>query len=55
MQNKSMELSVGDSVLIGNQLLTVIDIDGEDISFKVETSTESEWESDGKPNVRPPR
>ena len=58
MQNISMELSVGDSIFIGEQLLTVVDIDGEEISFKIEKPTESEWGSDENPDFdqeMPPR
>ena len=31
-----LELNVGDSFQVGNQLFTVIDIDGPDVSFRIE-------------------
>ena len=49
MPEQTIELSVGDVVYLGNRTLTVIDIDGDEVSFRVdETGTE-------EPAVLPPR
>ena len=37
MQEQQYELSVGDVVQIGDRLVTVIDIDGADVSFRIDT------------------
>lgn len=36
MPEQTIELSVGDVVYIGDQTLTVIDIDGDEVSFRVD-------------------
>ncbi len=33
-----MDLAIGDLVVIGNQVLTVIDIDGEEVSFRLDSA-----------------
>lgn len=42
MPELTIELSVGDVVQIGNQLLTVIDVDGDEVSFRIDDASESE-------------
>lgn len=37
-----MELSVGDVVVVGETVLTVVDIDGTDVSFRVESTDAAE-------------
>ena len=37
MPKHEFELAEGDSIRVGNRILTVIDIDGDDVSFRVET------------------
>lgn len=34
---QTMELAVGDMVVVGNQVLTVIDIDGDEVSFRLDS------------------
>ena len=41
MAQHELELSVGDTVQIGDMLVTVVDIDGDEVSFRVD-SVESE-------------
>lgn len=36
MQDYEMELSVGDVVCLGHSVLTVVDIDGQEVSFRVD-------------------
>ena len=36
MPEQTIELSVGDVVYIGDRTLTVIDIDGDEVSFRVD-------------------
>ena|GEM_PF-3333320 len=36
MQEFEMELAVGDTVQIGEHLFTVVDIDGDEVSFRIE-------------------
>jgi len=35
-----VDLSVGDCLRIGNQVLTVVDIDGDDVCFRVDAANE---------------
>lgn len=37
-----MDLAIGDLVVIGNQVLTVIDIDGEEVSFRLDSAPSSQ-------------
>lgn len=39
MPEQTIELSVGDVVYIGDRTLTVIDIDGDEVSFRVDEVT----------------
>lgn len=39
MPEQTIELSVGDVVYIGDRTLTVIDIDGDEVSFRVDEIT----------------
>ena len=41
MLEHDYELSVGDTIQIGEQIVTVIDIDGPDVSFRVENGRET--------------
>ncbi len=41
MHEQEVELCVGDVVRIGDHLLTVVDIDGEDVSFRMDHIDES--------------
>jgi len=54
MREYEFELAVGDSLLIDDQILTVVDIDGEDISFRLEELFPDRPE-DERPLRRPPR
>ena len=36
MQYHEVELSVGDVVLLGEQVVMVVDIDGDDVTFRVD-------------------
>jgi len=36
VEEHEMVLSVGDTLFIGDQIVTVIDIDGDEISFRIE-------------------
>ncbi len=38
MQERELELSVGDVVQIGNQLLVVVDIENEQVTFRIDDS-----------------
>ena len=42
MRESRFELSVGDSVRLDDQILTVIDISGEEITFRVDFAQEFE-------------
>lgn len=42
-----MELSVGDSVQIGDRLVTVVEIDGSEISFRIDAAREEEPQFSG--------
>ena len=42
MRESRFELSVGDSVRLDDQILTVIDISGEEITFRVDMVDEAE-------------
>ncbi|MGE5193103.1 MAG: hypothetical protein ACM3U2_11450 [Deltaproteobacteria bacterium] len=42
MRESRFELSVGDSVRLDDQILTVIDISGEEITFRVDFADELE-------------
>ena len=41
MEEHELVLSVGDTLIIGDQIVTVIDIDGGEISFRIEQSASS--------------
>lgn len=51
MQNQVFELSVGDVIQVGNQLVSIIEIDGDDIQFQVENIDDSQPESTLAPDV----
>jgi hypothetical protein len=42
MRESRFELSVGDSVRLDDQILTVIDINGEEITFRVDFADDAE-------------
>jgi hypothetical protein len=42
MRETRFELSVGDSVRLDDQILTVIDINGEEITFRVDIADDAE-------------
>ena len=50
MPEQTIELSVGDIVHIGDRTLTVIDIDGDEVSFRID-----EVIADARPAAPPPR
>ena len=54
MRELEFELAVGDTVLIDDQILTVVDIDGEDISFRLEDLFPDRPDEE-RPPRRPPR
>lgn len=54
MRDNQFDLAVGDSLLIGDQMLTVVDIDGEDVSFRLEELFPDSSDSETPPR-RPPR
>jgi hypothetical protein len=37
MAERELELSVGDTVQIGDTLVTVVDIDGDEVTFRVDS------------------
>lgn len=51
MQQRELELSVGDVVRVGNHLVTVVEIHGDEVTFKV-VNTAHHDEDDG-PVLRP--
>ena len=51
VQNQVFELSVGDVIQVGNQLVSIIEIDGDDIQFQVENIDDSQPESTLAPDV----
>lgn len=58
MQAHELVLSLGDTVLIGDRELTVVDIDDEEVTFRVDSSDEELILSGGiisPTNDRPPR
>lgn len=40
MHEQEVELGIGDVVRIGDHLLTVIDVEGDDVSFRIDLITE---------------
>lgn len=50
--NETVDLSIGDSIRLGNQLLTVVDIDGDEVCFKID-SAEVSITSGHESNLRP--
>jgi hypothetical protein len=44
VQELSFELSVGDVLQIGDQLVTVVDIDGPDVTFRIDSLESQEAE-----------
>jgi hypothetical protein len=44
VQELSFELSVGDVLQIGDQLVTVVDIDGPDVTFRIDPFESQEAE-----------
>ncbi len=58
MQELSLELAIGDTVQIGDHRLTVIDIEGDEIQFDLESDgelTPPTVDDNGSGGVRPPR
>ena len=51
MPEQTIELSVGDVVYIGDRTLTVIDIDGDEVSFRVDELSAAAQQ----PAAQPPR
>lgn len=49
-----LELTVGDTFQVGEYLVTVIDTDGEDVSFRVDDVADFELEDETSPEL-PPR
>ena len=49
MPEQTIELSVGDVVYLGSRTLTVIDIDGDEVSFRIDEIAADE------PCAQPPR
>ena len=45
MSESQFELSVGDSVRVDDQILTVLDINGDEITFRVDLADEHEASS----------
>ncbi|MBW3540982.1 MAG: hypothetical protein KY476_11985 [Planctomycetes bacterium] len=43
MQEYELELSVGDVLVIGNRTITVVDIDGPEVSFRVDDADGDEF------------
>ncbi len=41
-QSLEMELSIGDTIQIGNQFLTVVDIEGDEILFQLDSGDPQE-------------
>jgi len=39
---REFDLSIGDVLRVGDHLVTVVDIDGEDVSFRIEDSPEED-------------
>lgn len=49
MRDYEIELEVGDSLHMGDRVLTVVDIDDDEISFRLEVANSSEVETAGEP------
>lgn len=45
-QSLEMELSIGDTIQIGNQFLTVVDIEGDEILFQLDSGDQQEPNSE---------
>ena len=39
MRKYEIELAVGDTLLIGNEMLTILEIDGDEITFRVDEAS----------------
>lgn len=58
MQEYELELAVGDAVQIGDCIVTVVDIEGTDISFRIDTPESDDAEAFLASSIspfRPPR
>lgn len=65
MNESEMELNVGDTILVGERLLTVVDVEGQEVVFRIEdisshgaidpSSEYSPWLTTGEENQLPPR
>lgn len=42
MHEMTVELAVGDVVVIGNKTMTVLDIDGDEVSFRLDPLTDAD-------------
>ncbi|MFO1022342.1 MAG: hypothetical protein U0903_16855 [Planctomycetales bacterium] len=65
MNESEMELNVGDTILVGESLLTVVDVEGQEVVFRIEDISSHEsidlggecspWLTTGEENPFPPR
>ena len=55
MQEQEFELSIGDVLQIGDRFVTVIDIDGSEASFRVDSADSTELSPPNAGGTSPPR
>lgn len=58
MEESRIELSVGESIRLDDQILTVIDIQGDEITFRVDMASDGDADDsygDAAVTQRPPR
>lgn len=51
-QSLEMELSIGDTIQVGNQFLTVVDIEGDEILFQLDSEDPQKSDSQSGSNAR---
>jgi len=47
VQEQEIELSIGDSLQVGQQIITIVDIEGDVVSLRIEHQSDVQQVSDG--------
>ena len=48
MQEQEIELSIGDSLLIGEHIVTIVDVEGDEVSFRIDHEEDYQQISSGE-------
>ncbi|WP_145107042.1 hypothetical protein [Gimesia panareensis] len=51
-RTSDVELSIGDTIQVGDQFLTVVDIEGDEILFQLDTENPAERDTSSRSNTR---